>query len=121
MASTKTTETEDSNVVAITTASTDDEYILKLTRTYDFEGEKISEIDFSGLEDVTAATMIKANKTLTTSGDVSILPENSLHYALIIAAGCTAYPIEFYQQLKPKDAIKVKNKVSGFFFGEESD
>ena len=96
-----------------------DEFTLKLSRTYEFEGEKISTIDFSGLDDVTAETMIKANKTLTVSGDVSVLPENSLHYALVMAAGCTAHPIEFYKTLKPRDAIKVKNMVSSFFYGEE--
>ena len=80
---------------------------------------QISEIDFSGLEDVTAKTMIKANKVLTASGDVQIMPESSLHYALIIAAECTKYPIEFYETLRPKDATKIKNMVTGFFYGEE--
>lgn len=93
--------------------------IVTLSKTYYFEGEKISEIDFSGLEDVTAKTMIKANKVLTATGDVQIMPESSLHYALIIAAECTKYPIEFYETLRPKDATKIKNTVTGFFYGEE--
>ena len=93
--------------------------IVTLSKTYDFEREKISEIDFSGLEDVTAKTMIKANKVLTATGDVQIMPESSLHYALIIAAECTKYPIEFYETLRPKDATKIKNTVTGFFYGEE--
>lgn len=97
----------------------DNSLIVTLSKTYDFEGEKISEIDFSGLEDVTAKTMIKANKVLTATGDVQIMPESSLHYALIIAAECTKYPIEFYETLRPKDATKIKNTVTGFFYGEE--
>ena len=96
-----------------------DQFTLRLSRTYLFEGEEISEIDFSGLDNVTAETMIKANKTLTVSGDVSVLPENSIHYALVMAADCTKYPIEFYKMLKPRDAIKVKNMVTTFFYGEE--
>lgn len=92
--------------------------IVTLTKTYNFEGEKISEIDFSGLEEVTAKTMIKANKVLTASGDIQVMPESSLHYALIIAAECTKYPIEFYERLSPKDATKIKNTVTGFFYGE---
>lgn len=99
----------------------DESLIVTLTKTYEFEGEKISEIDFSGLEDVTAKTMIKANKVLVSAGDVQVLPENSLHYALIIAAECTKYPIEFYERLKPNDAIRVKNTVSNFFYGGVSD
>ena len=97
----------------------DETLIVELSKTYEFEGEKIQSIDFSGLEDVTAKTMIKANKILTGEGDVQILPESSLHYALIIAAECTKYPIEFYERLRPRDATKIKNTVTGFFYGEE--
>lgn len=103
----------------VTQAADDAENIVKLSRTYDFEGDKISELDFSGMENVTAEDMIKANKVLASSGTVSVLPENDLHYTLIIAASATGYPIEFFKALKPKDAIKVKNKVTSFFFGEE--
>lgn len=104
-----------------TAAGDENPLTVILTRTYEFEGEKISEIDFSGLEDVTAKTMIKASKVLVTAGDVQILPENSLHYALIISAECTKWPIEFYERLKPNDAVKVKNTVNNFFYGSESD
>lgn len=97
----------------------DTETIVKLSKTYDFEGEKVSQLDFSGLENITADDMIRANKVLATSGTVSILPENDLHYTLIIAASATGYPIEFFKALKPKDAIRVKNTVTSFFFGEE--
>ena len=94
-----------------------EENIIKLSKTYDFEGEKIQKLDFSGLENVTADDMIKANKVLASSGTVSVLPENDLHYTLIIAASATGHPIEFFKSLKPRDAIKVKNKVTSFFFG----
>lgn len=97
----------------------DEEMILQLSRTYEFEGEKISQIDFSGLEEVTADNMIKATRVMTAAGHVSVLPENDLHYTLIIAADATGYPIEFFKKLKPWDAIKVKNKVTNFFYGEE--
>ena len=93
--------------------------ILKLSKTYDFEGDKISQIDFSGLENVTANDMIKAQKVLSNTGTVTVLPETNLEYTLIVAAGCTGLPIEFFKQLKPRDAMKVKNRVTGFFFGEE--
>lgn len=96
-----------------------EENIVKLSKTYDFEGEKVSQIDFSGLDNITADDMIRANKVLSTSGTVSILPENDLHYTLIIAASATGYPVEFFKTLKPKDAIRVKNTVTSFFYGEE--
>lgn len=96
-----------------------EEKVLKLSKIYDFEGYKVSEIDMSGLEDLTANDMIKANKVLNSSGNVTVLPETNLEYTLVIAAAATEYPIEFYKMLKPKDAIKVKNLVTSFFFGEE--
>lgn len=101
------------------TVAVNSESILKLSRTYDFEGTKVSEIDMSGLESLTANDMIKANKVLNTSGNVTVLPETNLEYTLVIAASATEYPIEFYKALAPRDAIKVKNRVTSFFFGEE--
>lgn len=95
------------------------EEIVKLTKEYNFEGEKISQLDFSGLENITAEDMIRANKVLASSGTVSIMPESDLHYTLIIAASATGYPIEFFKGLSPRDAIKVKNAVTSFFYGEE--
>ena len=79
----------------------DNEMKLKLSREYDFEGQKICEIDLSGLDNLTAADMIQANKVLTNNGTVSVLPETTLEYDLIIAAGALKMPIEFFKQLKP--------------------
>ncbi len=93
--------------------------IVKFTRTYNFEGEEIKEVDMSGMEDLTANDMIQANKQMSSSGNISIIPEMDLQYALTIAASATGKPIEFYKALKPRDAIKIKNKVTSFFFGEE--
>lgn len=87
---------------------------MKLSKVYDFEGAKVSEIDFSGLENLTANDMIKANKVLNTSGNVTVLPETNLEYTLVIAASATDYPIEFYKQLAPRDAIKVKTESQVF-------
>lgn len=94
---------------------------VKLTKVYDFEGEKVSEIDFSGIDEITAKDMIKINKILIGRNQVEILPESSMPYALAMASTCTLYPIEFYEMLKPRDAIRVKNFVVGFINGAESD
>lgn len=111
---------EDNKVVKIEKAK-DKEEIVSLSKAYQFEGREIREIDLSGLEDATAETMIKAQKVLISSNDVQILPENSLHYALIIAAECSDLPIEFYKGLSMKDATKVRNRVQSFFWSEDSE
>ena len=99
--------------------NTENDLIVKLSKSYKFEDETISEIDMSGLENLTANDMIKANKVLNNSGNVSVLPETNLEYTLIIAASATGRPVEFFKGLQPRDAIRVKNKVTSFFFGEE--
>lgn len=101
------------------TVTDNEEYILELSKTYHFEEEEVSSLDFSGLENITANNMIRAGKIMMASGAPSVFPENDLYYLLIIASDATGMPIEFFKALAPRDALKVKNKVSGFFFGEE--
>lgn len=93
--------------------------IVEFTKVYQFEGETISKIDMSGMEGITANDLIKANKVLQASGVVSVMPETNLEYAMIIAASATGRPVEFFKGLTPRDAMKIKNKVTSFFFGEE--
>ena len=97
------------------------EKILKLSKTYNFEGNSIAEIDLSSLEDMTAEDMIAAQKILTANGSISVMPENSLEFALIIASRATGHPVEFFRTLTMRDSMKLKNRVSGFIFGVGSD
>ena len=95
------------------------EYIIVFNKPYTFEGVEHKSIDLSGLDDLKASDMIAANKVLDRSGSVSFLPEMSLQYAVIIAAKATKLPIEFFNGLHPREALKVKNKVVSFFFGQD--
>ena len=97
----------------------DNDMIIKFEKTYEFEGEKIDRVDMSGIEDITVNDMIKANKILTNAGNISVMPETSLEYAIVIASFATGKPIEFFKQLIPKDGMKIKNKVMGFTFAGE--
>ena len=97
----------------------DKEKVLELTRVYVFEGEEVSDLDFSGLEDITAEDMIRANNIMTNDGAAAIIPENSMYYALLIASDVTGMPIEFFKKLKPRDAIGVRRMVTHYFFGED--
>lgn len=97
----------------------EDDLVVKFTRAYNFEGELIKEVDLSGMDDLSANDMIKANKVLNASGNATVLPEMALEYTLVIASYASKKPIEFFKALRPKDAIKIKNKVTSFFFGEE--
>lgn len=89
------------------------------SKEYEFEGRKIKEVDLSGLEDLTADDLVKANKVFTTNGNFATVPEITLEYAIILAASVSHLPLEFFQQLKAKDSLKVKNRVTNFLYGED--
>lgn len=97
-------------------AGLDDGKTIELSRTYKFEGEEISSLHFTGLEDVTAENMIRANNIMMNDGTSVVVPENTLYFALIIAADTTGLPIEFFKQLKPRDAMEVRRFISNYFF-----
>ena len=94
-------------------------YVIKFRKPFVWEDNTYTEIDMSGLEDLSAKDMIAAQRTMEKSGSINVLPEMSLEYACIFASKATKMPVEFFQALPPKEAIKVKNKVTNFFYGED--
>ena len=92
--------------------------VITFGKTYHFEDKDYESIDLSGLDNLTAENMIAADKYLTTNGNFSPMPEMSLEYALYISSVATGLPVEFFRKLTPKDAIKVKNRVTNFFYAE---
>lgn len=96
-----------------------DENKIKLSKTYLFEGHEVSEIDLTPLEDLTADDLIQAGKIYSNNGNISAVRELDLEYTLTVAALKSGLPIEFYHQLSAKDAMKVKNRVTTFMYGED--
>lgn len=107
----------------VTTEAVEEEesLVVKFKKTYMFEGKEYTEINLTALEDISAADMIATNKYMdrNSAGTVSIMPEISLEYACVLSAKATKMPIEFFTGLPPKEALKVKNRVMGFLFGQE--
>lgn len=97
----------------------ENKYLIKFRKPFPWEDETYTEIDMSGLEDMSARDMIQAQRIMERSGSINVLPEMSLEYACIFASKATKMPVEFFQALPPKEAIKVKNKVTNFFYGED--
>lgn len=95
------------------------DYYVKFSKPYKFDESTYEGIDLSGLEDLSARDMIKTQREMERSGSISVLPEMSLEYACIFAAKATQLPVEFFQELPPRDAIKIKNRVTSFFYGAE--
>ena len=95
------------------------QYVVVFNKPYTFEGTTYTKVDLSGLDNLTAADMIAANKVLDRTGSFTFLPEMSLEYACIIAGKATNLPVEFFKGLHPREAVKVKNRVTAFFYGTD--
>lgn len=93
--------------------------LIKFNKPFKFEGKEYTEIDLSGLEDMSAADMIAVNKLMARTSGVDVMPEVSLEYAVNLAARAAKQPIEFFTALPMKEAMKVKNRVMGFLFGSD--
>lgn len=94
--------------------------VIVFKKPYVFERVEYKKIDLSCMEDLQASDMIAVNKLMKrTSAGMDVMPEVSLEYACNIAAKATQKPIEFFLQLPPREAMRVKSKVLGFLFGSE--
>ena len=97
----------------------ENEKVVLLHAPYNFEGKEYKSIDLSGLENLTTADMISANKIMDRGGSTSFMSEMTMEYACIMASKATKLPVEFFYGLHPKDAIKLKNRMIGFFYGQD--
>lgn len=95
-----------------------EDLVLRFQKPYSFEGETYTEVDLSGLEDLSAADLCKVGKMVKKTDGVDPIAEMSLPYAIFMAARVTGKPIEFFQQLPAREAVKLKNLVVGFLYGE---
>ena len=94
-------------------------YYITFKKPFVWEDETYTGVDLSGLEDLSARDMIATQRMMERSGSINVLPEMSLEYACIFASKASGLPQEFFQSLPPREAIKVKNRVTSFFYGEE--
>lgn len=111
-------------VVEITVAPEEqlDSNVVKLCKTYSFEGKTISTIDVSGLADMNAIELEKAESVYRKIAKSPISsPETTLTYALAATHIVTGLPIEFLQRLKARDAIALKNKMVIFLYGSNEE
>ena len=93
--------------------------IVKFTKPFHFEDQTYTEVDLGGMADLTAEDMIAASNYLIRKGNVSPTPEMNIEYACYIASRATGLPVEFFRRLPLKEAVKVKTRVTNFFYAED--
>lgn len=98
-----------------------DRFHVVMSKPYKFEGKEYKSIDLTPLQDMTAEDFIAVNRYLERSGIILATPqpETTMEVTLTMAARATKMPIEFFNSLPLPEAIKVKNRVAGFFYGVE--
>lgn len=98
----------------------DSDMVIKFRKPYYFEGKEYTELDLSGMDNMTGADMIAVNKIMQrSSAGIDVMPEVSVEYAFYFAAKAAKLPVEFFNGLPPKESMKVKNRVMGFLFGSD--
>ena len=109
------------NNAALEAEDQEESLILKFRRPYQFEGQEYTELDLSGLENVTAADLCAVGKIMTRLGIVNPVAEMTVDYAIYMAARASGKPVEFFQGLPTKEGIKLKNMVTGFLYGGDGE
>ena len=111
------------NNAALEAEDQEESLILKFRRPYQFEGQEYTELDLSGLEDVTAGTLENIGKILAkkSPGLNPATIEMEMGYCELLAARVTGKPLEFFQRLPGRDAIALKSKIVGFLYGGDGN
>ncbi|WP_100406674.1 phage tail assembly protein [Bacillus solitudinis] len=91
-----------------------DDYKITFKKPYSFEGKEYTEVDISGIENLTTKDLIDADKHFNASGQMAIMNEMTTGYACIVASKGSDKPVEFFENLPASDGLKVKNRVMNF-------
>lgn len=98
----------------------DDELLIKFGKPFDFESKTYTEVDLSGLEDLTGDDLCKADRILRAQGVSAPLSEMTPAAACYFAGIAAGLPMEFFKALPIKEMVKVRTAVTGFLYaGEE--
>lgn len=97
----------------------EEDYIIRFSKPYKFEGKSYAGVDLSGLKNLKAKDLWKVNRNYRNAGNVSVLPEIDAEYTARVAARASGLPIEFFENMPLPEATKIKAKVSGFFMEKE--
>lgn len=94
------------------TNTDDTKLVVTFSKPVQFEGKTYEEVDLTEIENINGAQI--ANFEATTQQRGIVVPELSSAYAFLAASAVSGLPIEFFEQLKVKEAVKIKRAVSAF-------
>lgn len=96
--------------------------VVVLDKPYSFKSkamsETVSEIDLSGVEELTSIDVSKAENEVLKTGIYSVNMKNFFAYSCALAARATGKPMEFFTGLPLHEAVKVRGAVNAASFFE---
>lgn len=100
-----------------------EDLILRFAKPYKFGGQEYTEVDLSGLEDVTAGVLENVGKIAAKKnpGMNPALQEMSLTFCTCLAQRVAKLPLEFFEKLPAREAIKLKALVTNFLYGGDGE
>lgn len=96
-----------------------DDYIIRFSEPYRFEGKNYAGVDLSGMQNMRAKDIWKIDRNYRNAGNLGILKEMDNEYTCRVAAAASGLPVEFFMGMALADMIKVRTKVSDFFYPKE--
>lgn len=106
-----------------TEATEPEDLVLRFAKPYKFGGMEYTEVDLSGLEDVTAGVLESVGKITAKKnpGMNPALQEMSLTFCTYLAQRVAKLPLEFFTGLPAKEAIKLKALVTNFLYAGDGE
>ena len=100
-----------------------EDLVLRFAKPYKFGGMEYTEVDLSGLEDVTAGVLENVGKIVAKKnpGMNPALQEMSLTFCTYLAQRVAKLPLEFFTGLPAKEAIKLKALVTNFLYAGDGE
>lgn len=100
-----------------------EDLVLRFGKPYKFGGQEYTEVDLSGLEDVTAGVLENVGKIAAKKnpGMNPALQEMSMTFCTYLAQRVAKLPLEFFTGLPAKEAIKLKTLVTNFLYGGDGE
>lgn len=100
-----------------------EDLVLRFAKPYKFGGVEYTEVDLSGLEDVTAGVLESVGKITAKKnpGMNPALQEMSLTFCTYLAQRVAKLPLEFFTGLPAKEGIKLKAMVTNFLYGGDGE
>lgn len=90
-------------------------YVIPLSKAYNLEGKEISEVDLSGLDDLTTTDGEYVDRVIAKMGYHPKDKFRDITYIKHIAMRVTNLPIEFFNSLKWKDMQTIASRITVYF------